>query len=137
MVEQELHDLQVLVLDGDEESAAAQRVQTVHIHVVVHLCFAKGMFHSRIVAYRKRTVEVCRWLNMLKQRFHFFTQIIVYVSTDVKVCKIQICQVANASTDMCLLIYLYFFMIYAHLLCTRIKSLSIKIKSFKVYKKRH
>lgn len=61
---------------------------------------------------------------MLHQKFHFLTQIIVYVSTDVKVCKIQICQGANANTDMCMiymLIHLYFFVIYSHLLCTRIK----------------
>lgn len=140
VVEQELHDLQVLVLDGDEESTAAQRVQTVHIHVVVHLCFAKGMFHSRIVTYRKRIVEVCRWLTMLHQKFHFLTQIILYVSTDVKVCKIQICQGANANTDMCMiymLIHLYLnIYIYTHKLleegptqvCDEINAIKLHLK---------
>lgn len=40
VVEKELHDLQVLVLDGDEERAAAQRVQAVNVHVVVDLRLA-------------------------------------------------------------------------------------------------
>lgn len=54
VVQQELHDLQVLVLDGDEESAAAQRVQTVHVHVVVDLRLAEGVFDPCIVTWRQR-----------------------------------------------------------------------------------
>lgn len=49
VVKQQLHDLQVLILDGNEERAAAQWVQTVHVHVVVDLGLAKGMFDSCIV----------------------------------------------------------------------------------------
>lgn len=49
VVKQKLHDLKVLILDGDEECTAAQRVQTVHINVVVDLCLAKGMFDACVV----------------------------------------------------------------------------------------
>lgn len=49
VVQQELHDLQVLVLDGDEERAAPQRVQAVHVDVVVDLRLAQGVFDAGVV----------------------------------------------------------------------------------------
>lgn len=49
MVKQELHDLQVLVLDGDEERAAPQWVQAVHVDVVIDLCLAQGVFDAGVV----------------------------------------------------------------------------------------
>lgn len=52
VVQQQLHDLQVLVLNGDEERTATQRVQAVHVHVVVDLRLAKGMFDASVVAWR-------------------------------------------------------------------------------------
>lgn len=57
MVQEELHDLQVLILDGDEERAAAQRVQTVHVHVVVDLRLAEGVFDSCIVTWTQTGEE--------------------------------------------------------------------------------
>lgn len=49
VVKQEFHDLQVLVLNGDEERAAPQRVQAVHVDVVIDLCLAQGMFDASVV----------------------------------------------------------------------------------------
>lgn len=61
VVKQELHDLQVFVLDGYEEPAAAQRVQTVHIYVVINLGLTQGMFDASVVTWMGggRGVYVC------------------------------------------------------------------------------